>query len=112
MIPLCFRRTHHVFYHYTIEPQEYVKKFVYFIFYSFVHKKAAECWLRLFCYERAAGMTCRGGASNVPCESTFVWNNYHYITMGVFVKRNFMKNKNNRLFRKISTFTKACEIMI
>ena len=33
MIPLCFRRMHHVFYYYTIEPQEYVKKFVYFIFY-------------------------------------------------------------------------------
>ena len=31
MIPLCFRRMHHVFYHYTIEPQEYVKNFVYFI---------------------------------------------------------------------------------
>ena len=25
---------------------------------------------------------------------------------------NFLKNKNNRLFRKISTFTKECEIMI
>ena len=32
MIPLCFRRMHHVFYYYTIEPQEYVKNFVYFIF--------------------------------------------------------------------------------
>ena len=65
MIPLCFRRMHHIFCYYIIELWEYVKNVGYFIFVHFAHKKAAECWLRLFCYERAAGMTCRGGASNV-----------------------------------------------